>query len=280
MKLNIREHCIRCGLCEDLHPRLFKLNTAEDRVDLLWDVVPPELEDEARQAIADCAVTAIFMNDAQKVREPNRITEELSVDVAVMGSGLAGLTAAVTMARKGARVAVFEKRPFQGGSVSNTPIGTKSVPTDPAYQAAAFKSIFQYSNFNGNPGVIRAWISGTSRIPEYAQFIGANLKLLNKIKLENVGTEREHPVGFPAGFTNIGDKYRLVGRGKGHGAALVCLKSVEKLRELGGQIYLDSPVVDLLQEGGKVVGLVARNNRNALLLSTGRCAPRPVCFCK
>lgn len=261
MELNIREYCIRCGLCEDLHPRLFHLDTQADRVELLCPQVPPELEEEARQAVADCAVTAIFINHAQTVQEPCRIEEELWVDAAVMGSGLAGLTAAVTLARSGARVAVFEKRPFQGGSVSNTPIGTKSVPADPAFQAAAFRSVFQYSNFNGNPGVIRAWLSGTSRIPEYVRFIGADLKLLQKVKLENIGTEREHPVGFPAGFTNIGDKYRLVGRGKGHGAAMVCLRAAEKLRELGGHLYVDSPVGGLLQEGRRVVGLTAKNNQ-------------------
>ena len=278
MKLKIREFCVRCGLCEDLHPRLFHLNTESDRVEILHDVIPPELEEDARQAIADCAVTAIFVEGTQEVQDIPRIDSDMTVDAAVMGSGFAGLSAAVTLARRGYKVAVFEKRPFQGGSVSNTPIGTKAVPADPAFRAAAFKSVFSYGNFSGDPGVIRAWVNGTAAIPEFFDYIGAGLKLMGRIKLENVGTENQNSVGFPAGFNNIGDKYMLIGRGRGHGGAIVCLNATRKLRELGGQVYLDSPAVGLLQEGGAVTGLVARNNQTgaeykvhakAVLLASG-----------
>lgn len=61
MKLEIKEYCIRCGLCEDLYPQLFRLNLTEDRIDLLHDQVPAELEDMARQAIRDCAIAAIHI---------------------------------------------------------------------------------------------------------------------------------------------------------------------------------------------------------------------------
>ncbi len=61
MQLEIKDFCVRCGLCEDLHEKLFRLNVEEDRVDILYDVIPPELEDDAKQAIADCAVAAIFV---------------------------------------------------------------------------------------------------------------------------------------------------------------------------------------------------------------------------
>ena len=61
MQLEIKDYCVRCGLCEDLHGKLFRLNVKDDVVDILYDVIPPELEDEARQAMADCAVAAIFL---------------------------------------------------------------------------------------------------------------------------------------------------------------------------------------------------------------------------
>lgn len=61
MKLFIQDYCIRCGLCEDLYPELFRLNTDLDQVDILRNPVPPELEETARNAIRDCAVTAIFI---------------------------------------------------------------------------------------------------------------------------------------------------------------------------------------------------------------------------
>ncbi|MDS0528562.1 ferredoxin [Clostridium sp. SHJSY1] len=61
MKIEIKDFCIRCGLCEDLHPKLFKLNEVEDKIDIRYDKVPDELIDEAKKAATDCAVTAIFL---------------------------------------------------------------------------------------------------------------------------------------------------------------------------------------------------------------------------
>lgn len=60
MKLEInKEYCIRCGLCEDLYPDLFKRNFEEHCIDILYDEIPAELEERAQQAAADCAVAMI-----------------------------------------------------------------------------------------------------------------------------------------------------------------------------------------------------------------------------
>jgi fumarate reductase flavoprotein subunit len=47
--------------------------------------------------------------------------EHAKVDVAVLGTGGAGMAAAITAAEGGARVIVLEKWPFPGGA-SNTPV--------------------------------------------------------------------------------------------------------------------------------------------------------------
>ena len=61
MKLTIKDYCIRCGLCEDLYPELFHLNTEKDRVCVRYEEIPKDLEKIAKDAIRDCAVTAIFV---------------------------------------------------------------------------------------------------------------------------------------------------------------------------------------------------------------------------
>lgn len=61
MRLEIKDFCIRCGLCEDLYPELFRLNCSEDRIDVLFDEVPEEYYEKAKGAAADCAVTCIFI---------------------------------------------------------------------------------------------------------------------------------------------------------------------------------------------------------------------------
>ncbi len=50
------------------------------------------------------------------------MTKLLECDVAVMGSGVAGMGAAYKLANAGGlKIAVFEKYPAQGGAVSNCP---------------------------------------------------------------------------------------------------------------------------------------------------------------
>jgi len=61
LKITIQNYCIRCGLCEDLYPELFRLNTQRDAVDVLCPKVSDELKDKARNAAKDCAVGAIFI---------------------------------------------------------------------------------------------------------------------------------------------------------------------------------------------------------------------------
>ncbi|HAD20198.1 MAG TPA: ferredoxin [Lachnospiraceae bacterium] len=59
MKLQLADYCIRCGICEDLYPDLFRRNYETHSMDILYEEIPQELEERARQAADDCAVAAI-----------------------------------------------------------------------------------------------------------------------------------------------------------------------------------------------------------------------------
>ena len=59
MKIVLADYCIRCGLCEDLYPDIFKRNYETHSIDVLYDEIPAELEERVTQAVADCAVAAI-----------------------------------------------------------------------------------------------------------------------------------------------------------------------------------------------------------------------------
>ena len=61
MKINIANYCIRCGLCEDIYPDIYKRNYKNHSIDVLCDEVPSELEERVKNSIADCAVAAISM---------------------------------------------------------------------------------------------------------------------------------------------------------------------------------------------------------------------------
>lgn len=59
MKIELADYCIRCGICEDLYPDIFKRNYETHSMDILYDELPAELDERVTQAVADCAVAAI-----------------------------------------------------------------------------------------------------------------------------------------------------------------------------------------------------------------------------
>ena len=63
MKLTINDYCIRCGICEDLYPDIFKRNYETHNMDVLFEEIPEELQERAKAAAADCAVAAIVVKE-------------------------------------------------------------------------------------------------------------------------------------------------------------------------------------------------------------------------
>lgn len=206
----------------------------------------------------------------------------ITTDIAIMGSGLAGLSAAVKAAEAGAKVAVFEKRPFQGGGVSNTPMMTLVVRDDPAYKDKAFKVHMEYTNYNADAAVVRSWIDNTSHIPDFIAGLGLDFLHVLKFDLETLGQLPGYGAGFPKGM-HIGDYYLLKPQGKGHGAAVICRRMADTLKKLGGELFVSSPVKSLIREGDKVVGLVAtdedgeelRVNAKAVIIASGGFSDNP-----
>lgn len=85
-----------------------------------------------------------------------------SVDVVIIGSGAAGLSAAVTAAEGGARVAVFEKQRSPGGT-SNFLQGVFAVESEMQREKfvgytrdQAFRNLMNYSHWLAEPRLVRA----------------------------------------------------------------------------------------------------------------------------
>lgn len=63
MKIQIADYCIRCGICEDLYPDIYKRNYKEHCMDVLVDEVPEELMERVKKSMEDCAVAAIRLDE-------------------------------------------------------------------------------------------------------------------------------------------------------------------------------------------------------------------------
>lgn len=59
MKIEINDYCIRCGICEDLYPDIFKRNYETHNIDVLYDEIPEDKQERAEAAAADCAIGVI-----------------------------------------------------------------------------------------------------------------------------------------------------------------------------------------------------------------------------
>jgi len=165
----------------------------------------------------------------------------VQTDIIVVGSGAAGLCAALTAAEGGARVTVFEKERSPGGT-SNFFEGTFAVES--AIQRAkyitytkdeAFKAIMEYSHWIANPRLVRAVVNESAATIAW---------------LEQQG------VVFTDAIVNMPDAPRTYHVIKGKGEAVVKALTT-KAREKGVVLKVASPVKRLIKHGNRITGVIA-----------------------
>ncbi|MHC6220755.1 FAD-dependent oxidoreductase [Arthrobacter sp. MMS24-S77] len=158
--------------------------------------------------------------------------ETRKVDVVVVGSGISGSSAAMTAARTGAKVAMLEKSESFGGSAALSAGMFWTAPTVEAYEARIPL---------GNPEL------GTRVVGDYQEAL-AELRASGV----RVADEPKHGImTFGIGYsTDI------------HAILAWCR---EEVVAAGGQVRTNSPIIDLLYDGGRVTGVVARGDGDRLV---------------
>jgi fumarate reductase flavoprotein subunit len=181
-------------------------------------------------------------------------------DIVVVGSGAAGLAAAITAAEGGARVIILEKERSPGGT-SNFLQGTFAVESRMQRERyimysrdEAFKNIMEYSHWMANPRLVRAIVN------ESATTIGW---------LEKQG------VVFTDVTINMPDSPRTYHVIKGRGEALVKTLTT-RAKERGVDIRLGTPVKRILKQGDRITGVIAEAdgediqvNARAVIIASG-----------
>jgi fumarate reductase flavoprotein subunit len=165
-------------------------------------------------------------------------------DAVVIGSGVSGLAAALTLAEGGASVVVFEKERATGGS-SNFFKGMFAVESEMQRERyitytrdEAFKNLMEYSHWRANPRLVRAYVDETA---------------------ETIAWLQKQGVEFSDATINIIDSPRTYHVVKGEGAAVI-KTLIMRAKEKGVNISLATPVKRILKEGDRINGVVVEEN--------------------
>jgi fumarate reductase flavoprotein subunit len=177
----------------------------------------------------------------------------IETDVAVIGSGAAGLATALTAAEGGLRVTVFEKQRSLGGT-SNFFHGTFAVESRMQIERyitysrdEAFRNILEYSHWRANPRLVRAVVNESAVTIDWLQKQG---------------------VEFLDAANNMPDTPRTYHVVKGYGASVVKALAL-KAREKGVEIRPGIPVKHILKQGDKISGVIVEENGEDVRVTAG-----------
>ncbi len=165
-------------------------------------------------------------------------------DAIIIGSGASGLTAAVTLAEGGARVAVFEKQPTIGGTSVNFR-GTFAVESEMQRQRyitysrdEAFRNIMEYSHWLANPHLVRAIVDESSRTIPWLQDKGV---IFTDVVTNIPGAPQTYHL-----ISNSGED--------------VVKALAARATELGVIIEASTPVKQILMGTGKITGVTVEKD--------------------
>ncbi len=178
----------------------------------------------------------------------------------VIGSGAAGLAAALTAAEGGAKAVVFEKQRTPGGTTNffEGMFAVESRMQRENYieysRDQAFKSIMDYSHWRANPRLVRAIVNESAGTIAW---------------LEQQGIEF---TGVTINMPHSPRTYHVV---KGGGLSVI-KTLVTRAKEKGVDLRLGTPVKRIVKEGGRVAAVLiegesgdVRVNTKAVVIATG-----------
>ena len=220
--------------------------------------------------LLDALDAAVAQAKGTKIPQPK--LNDVDCDIAIIGAGGAGLTAATEAASKGAKVIVFEKLSIVGGNSNFSTGGINAAYTKEQQRLGIKDSTEVFFNdtmiggkYLNDPDLVHTLVNQSASIVEWLQspLIGADLS----------------DVGMFGGATN-----KRIHRPKGGGAIgehLVPLLKKAALAQ-GAEIRLKHKVVDITSDEGKASGLRISTgegeynvNANAVIIASGGFGANP-----
>lgn len=212
-----------------------------------------------RMAIEDALTVAganvQALREVPKAEQP-KVERELSVDVCVVGSGAAGLMAALEAAEAGAKVVILECLSRNGGSTRTSSAMIVAGGTPLQAEAGIEDSVDNLKAYWRERGEGLVDVQQTDYVAEHindslAKLMELGVPYVSSLILQS-GTATVNRAHLPVGF----------------GVAL-CDVLTQKLSDMGVDILYDTRAESLLQADDAVTGVVATSRQGKLTVNAG-----------
>ncbi len=211
--------------------------------------------------------------------------KQLQTDVIVVAAGLSGLAAGIAAAENGAGVMIFEKSNTTGGAANMGmgPLGVGS-PIQKEHMISltageAFRKHMYYTHYRVDARMVR----------DYYFKSGETIEWLMDMGVEFTGVQRAFSAPETTRAYSDGEFTWHVVKPEGGGApgprcaTAMTKKMTERAKELGVEFYMETPVVQVIKEDGRAVGVIAKNRdgeeiearAKAVILATGGFGDNP-----
>jgi len=197
--------------------------------------------------------------------------EDVSTDIVIVGTGGAGLSAAIEASNQGAKVIVVEKNAFMGGNTNYATGGMNAANTK--YQREKgiedspelyYKDTMEGGHKKNDPSLLKVLTEKSADTIYWLEELGANLSQVGRSGGQSVDRIHKGPEGMPVG-THLMDVFD---------------QQVEKMNI---DVRLNTKAIEILSEGNKATGIKVQNrdgntyniNAKAVILATGGFGANP-----
>jgi len=183
--------------------------------------------------------------------------KKLEADIIVISAGTAGLAAALTAAENGAKVLVFEKLGHSGGT-ANMANGLFAVESKlqrlkqiTITREQAYKIHMDFTHWRVNGRLVKAYIDKSADTIDWLEKMG--------VEFWDIGSH-----GWGNNHTWHITKGSSVSSGPGTMKTMMKILT-ERSKALGVQFFFKTPVIKILKENERIIGIEAKDNSNEII---------------
>lgn len=214
-----------------------------------------------KDAVTKANVTLVAK---EAVRETEKV-EDVTTDIVIIGTGGAGLTAAIEATNQGSKVIVVEKNAFLGGNTNYATGGMNAAGTK--HQEAKdikdspelyFSDTMKGGHDKNDPELLKVLTEESAETVYWLEELGANLADIGRSGGQSVDRIHKGPEGMPIG-THLMSVF------------------ANKVEELNIDVRLNTKAIEILGEANKATGIKVENedgniyniNAKAVILASG-----------